>query len=501
MRSGTPAEASRDVATRRSYPGGSAGVIWAPVFLFLVPTTAYYTWLICLNYGDFLNVPYQGTSLFRPVFYGRALNSMLLHLLHGTFDVDPRTIGPEGFVRNGLTYAYFGIALALFRAPFLAFRDFATTDYTRFSCLVAVSAMGAFNLASLLTVWRAVGRPERRPLLVILALVLLFGGAQIQFLMASLWQEATLWGAALAAAFVYLVVGGYYSRRGFTAGRLAGLAAVAGLCLLTRVSTALGLYVALGLLMLQLLWQEWRDGRPLRLLGAIILGPVIPAGLILLGFVAIAGFVNYQRWGNPLAFTGDMDSYLLARPEWSALLARYGSFNIVRLGYGLAYYFVPVWASRTPDGTLLWSAFQHRTICSVELPPASFLLSDPLIVGLAVFALVQLVANREALNRAIAVPVLAGLFVPIGLMLTFNSMAFRYRLEFYPFFDLCAFLGFAVLVSRPKTPLLIPSAAAAILGIVASHGLWILYVLGRFGDASERLAGMGVISFYGSMFH
>ena len=39
----------------------------------------------------------------------------------------------------------------------------------------------------------------------------------------------------------------------------------------------------------------------------------------------------------------------------------------------------------------LWSAFQHRTIYSVELPPASFFLSDPLLVGLAVFALVQLV--------------------------------------------------------------------------------------------------------------
>ncbi len=355
--------------------------------------------------------------------------------------------------------------------------------------------MGAFNLASLLIIWRAVGRPERRPLLVIVAVALLFGGAQIQFLMASLWQEATLWAAALAAAFVYLVVRGYFSERGFTAGLLAWLAAAAGLCLITRVSTALGLYLALGLLMLQLLWQEWRAGRSLRLLGQMI-----PGAAILLVFIAVAGFVNYQRWGDPLAFTGTMDSYLMTTPEWSALLDRYGIFNIVRLGYGLAYYFVPAWAISTSDGTLLWSAFQHRTIFSVELPPASFFLSDPLIVGLTVFALVQLVTNREALNRAIAVPVLAGLVVPIALMLTFNGMAFRYRLEFYPFFDLCAFLGFAVLVSRPKAPPLIPAAAAAIVGVVASHGLWILYVISRFGDATKRLAGMDVISFYSSLF-
>ena len=96
---------------------------------------------------------------------------------------------------------------------------------------------------------------------------------------------------------------------------------------------------------------------------------------------------------------------------------------------------------------------------------------------------------------------LAGLVVPIALMLTFNGMAFRYRLEFYPFFDLCAFLGFAVLVSRPKQPPLIPSAAAAIVSVVASHGFWVLYVLSRFGDATKRLAGMDVVTFYSSMFH
>src|SRR5437870_50181 len=294
MRSGTPAEAVRDAAPRRSCASGSAGATWATVLLWLVPATAYYATLICLNLGDFLKGPYQGSVLFSPVFYGLALNSMLLHLVQGTFDIDPATIGPEGFVRNGLTYTYFGIALALIRAPFLAFRDFASTDYTRLSCLAAASVMGAFNLASLLTVWRAVGRPERRPLLVIVAVALLFGGAQIQFLMASLWQEATLWAAALAAAFVYLVVRGYFSERGFTSGLLTGLAAAAGLCLITRVSTALGLYLALGLLMLQLLWQEWRAGRPLRLLGQMI-----PAAAVLLAFVAVAGFVNYQRWGNP----------------------------------------------------------------------------------------------------------------------------------------------------------------------------------------------------------
>jgi hypothetical protein len=486
------------VRQHQSLPG-STGATWGMTLLCLVPLTAYYGLLICLNLGDFLKGPYQGPGLFRPVNYGLTFNSMLLHLLQGTFDVDPQTIGLEGSVRDGLTYSYFGIAPALIRLPFLMVRDFASTDFTRLSCLVAVSVMGAFNLASVLTVWRTVGRPERSLFVVIVALAMLIGGAQIQFLMASIWQEVTLWAAALASGFVYLVIHSYFSQRGFTARVLAGLAAVAGLCLLTRVSTALGLYLALGLLMLSLAWRALRTAGPGRRRLAM-LAPFIPAAAILGVFVATAGLVNYQRWGHPLAFAADMQSYLLASPDRLARDAQYGQFNIIRVGYALAYYFVPVWAIPTADGNFLWSAFQQRTIDAVELPPGSFFISDLVLITLTVFALAQLVRQREAINRAIAVPVLAGLFVPIVLILTYSSMTFRYRLEFYPFFDLCGFLGFGVLLSRPKKPPLAGFAVAAIVGVIASHGLWVLYALGRYGDASDKLGGMDLISFYRSFF-
>lgn len=44
-------------------------------------------------------------------------------------------------------------------------------------------------------------------------------------------------------------------------------------------------------------------------------------------------------------------------------------------------------------------------------------------------------------------------------------------------------------------------AAAAITGVVASHVLWVVYMLTPFGNAGDRLAGMNVISFYSSLLH
>jgi hypothetical protein len=481
-------DAVRSHRRRWGYLYRSAAMTWVIVLLCLAPAVSYYAVLISLGFPSF----------FTPAVHGLTFNQMLVSLLHGSFDVDPLTVGTEGRVHNGLTYSYFGIVPALLRLPFLGSANFASTDFTRLSCIAAVGVMAGFKVASVLTVWRAAGRPDRpdRPELpALFAIAILFGGPQIQFLRSVIYEEVLLWAVALASAFVYFVIRGYYSEEGFTARLLALLAATAGLCLLTRVSTALGLYIALGLLMLQLSWHALRPDGP---------GPraalvrLLPAGAILCVFLMIAGFINYERWGNPLVFAGESD--VPASSDSLGLAGEFGRFNIIRLGYALAYYFVPVWAMQTADGSLVWSAFAHRTIYAVELPPSSFFISDPLLIGLTIFALVQLARHRNVVNRRIAVPVLAGLFVPILLILTFSSMTFRYRLEFYPFFDLCAFLGFGILMARPENPPLRSFAVAAIGGVVTAHALWLLYMLTPLGDASALLGGMDVISLYRSEF-
>ena len=57
-----------------------------------------------------------GFNLFKPIELagsGMTFNSMLEHLLHGEFDVDPTAVAFEGVVRDGKTYTYFGILPAL----------------------------------------------------------------------------------------------------------------------------------------------------------------------------------------------------------------------------------------------------------------------------------------------------------------------------------------------------------------------------------------------------
>lgn len=477
------------IAASRADRGSRANTIALVALLSVIPAGLYYAMLLALGSAHFL----------APVPHGLTFNSMLLHLLDGTFDVDPQAIGDEGALRNGLTYTYFGVVLALLRLPLLWTTDFATTDFTRLSCLAAVSVMALFKVGSALTVWRANPVRERATLATFLIISILIGGPQIQFLRASIYQEVVSWAAAFGAAFVYVVLRGYYSPQGFTASRLAALAAIAGLCMLTRASTGLGLYLAFSLLCLALLWR----GLPGDRRGwTTMLGRLAAPALIAAAFAVVAGIVNYYRWGSPLLFT-DPQTHLWAMlhaPDRLRRAQEYGAFNIVRMGYALAYYFVPVWVLRGSDGELLWSAFQHRTINSVELPPSSFFVSDPLILALAIFALIQLIRDRRVIDRTVAVPVLAGLAVPIALILTFISMTFRYRMEFYPFLDFCGFLGFGVLLSRMQRPPARSFVAAALLGVVASHALWFLYMLSPFGSADELMHGMDIASFYTSWF-
>lgn len=461
--------------------------VWAIALLCLLPAACYYALLLSLG----------STGFFDPLPHGLTFNSMLLHLLQGRFDVDPAAIGDEGFLRDGATYAYFGVFPALFRAAFLGLRDFASIDFTRLSCLAAVCLMAFFKLLAALTVGRRAAGERGGIVLVLLALTLLAGGAQIHFLRPSIFQETGLWADAFAAVFIYFAVRGLLLQTGFTPRLLTGMAAAAGLCLLTRVSTALGLYVALGLLWLVLAWRTWRAGSP-RVELVRLCRPI----LVLVCFAAVTAFINYRRWANPLTFV-DMTAQILAltqHPDRLVRVREYGEFNPIRLLYGLQYYFLPLGLWRGGSGELLWEQFQERTIDFIELPPGSLLLSEPLLIGLAIYGLARLRRQKVLPRPELAIPLLAGLLVPIVLIVTAIAMTFRYRLEFYPFLELCAFIGLAFVLTKARPPrrLLL---AGAMVSIASAHVFWLLYMLSPFGQASDVLGDVGALDFYARLLH
>jgi len=455
-----------------------AAVLWR-----LIPAAGYYA--LILTIGSF--------RLFDPVNLGLTFNSMLLHMLQGRFDVDPTAIGAEGFLHGSAVYAYFGVFPALFRALLLWLPHFATTDFTRLACLSAVVAGAAAKLMSVQMMWRHGG--ARAPSLLLAAMItaILMSGPQIEFLRPSIYQEVELWAGAFSALFVYLVLRGLSAEDGFSPSLLNAMAITAGLCLLTRVSNALGLYVAFGLIWLCVARRAFVGRRPLGWLA-------VPLAVIL-GFVAVTALINLARWGNPLVFADfsqalSNDQY----PGRFARMQRYGEFNLARIGYGLSYYFAPLWALGGAAGSLSRPGLEGGfvTYC-VELPPSSFFVSDPLLIVLCCLGIVQALRSKTE-RRDLLAAAGTGLAVPVVLMLTAFSMTFRYRMEFYPFFELFAFLGFGRLAGHPTGRAPVFVLVGALSGVVTAHALWLLYMLSPFGPVENVVGSFGIGEFYRSLF-
>jgi hypothetical protein len=442
-----------------------------------------------------------------PLCLGLTFNSMLEHLLRGRFDVAPETVGLEGFLRDGRIYAYWGMFPALLRLPLLFIPNGLTFDVTPLSCVLATCAAATIKLLTLRQVARSThGAADW--VVALFALVIVLSGAQITFLRASLYQEVCLWAGVWAALFVYFAVR-CVVRDHFDRGNLCSMAFAAGFSLNTRVSVAVGLYAGLTFLVIVLAIRSlvklssqrmnsqcWRN--------TTIVRDLLPTFLILLIFAAIAGIINFYRWGHPLVFA-DFSLYIYNKdfPDRLPRTETFGLFNILRVPLGLIYYFVPVWVVQRTDGKLMFEEYQTRLLDAVELPPSSFLLTDAFLVLLVAYACWILITSRELSSGdrfglgAIGV----GLGLPWLLMLTAISMNFRYRIDFYPLLEFGAFVAL-VLAARFK---LIPSGgrakgllfASVALSIVASHLVYTLYILSNFGPAIGFLR-QGVVHYYGS---
>jgi hypothetical protein len=417
----------------------------------------------------------------RTVAWNLTFNSMLAHLMQGRFDVDPKIVGwEEGFLRNGLTYSYFGIWPALLRLPLWIFRRM-DVDLTLPSCVAAVCLAGFAKVRAVLLVRRkSPPNPIAAWAVGLMLAYLLLGGCGISQLNASIYEEVIQWAYAFASVFVYFAVKGIVNRS-FSVGTLCWMALCAGLALNTRVSGGIGLILAFALLLITLAAYPVAapdsnsapssDSAPnldsnltrptaaksfIRALAAR--RTILPAA-ILSFFMAVSGTVNYFRWGNPVTFA-NWDLYL----DWSAwpgssawwlspVLSRmhaYGAFNIVRIPFNLVYYFCPFWVLHATDTDALLNSRWGRTMTGIEIPPSSFFLTD-----LFAFCFIALLAvafwRRRSLKISQAarwsVAVGIGLLAPCVLMLTAMWVAYRYRTEFYPEFEFLAILGLYLTVT------------------------------------------------------
>jgi hypothetical protein len=91
--------------------------------------------------------------------------------------------------------------------------------------------------------------------------------------------------------------------------------------------------------------------------------------------------------------------------------------------------------------------------------------------------------------------------VPALLMLMAAGMSFRYRMDFYPLFELCGFVGFASMIGSPTARGRVMFAVAAVAGIVTAHAVWLISELSPMGPAQIVMGPLGIVDFYRSMFH
>lgn len=458
------------------------------VGLLLLLATAWYAALLTNGHFDLLRT---GSTL------DKTFNSMLAHLLQLKFDVDPTIVGKEGFQRDGRVYAYWGPLLSIFRLPLLLLPAGLDIDITPLSSLIAVSVAAAIKLATLRIVFKtSPATPLHRVLYWALVVTILLSGPQIEFLRPSIYQEVCLWAGTFAAIFVCCAVQGIL-RRESSATLLIIMALAAGLALLTRVSTGITLCTALFLMACAILIEN-RDnslierGRKL----------TIPL-LILLAAIVVTGAVNYMRWGNPTVFA-DYSLYLMNSefPDRLVRTKEYGLFNFARIPLGIVYYFFPIWILQDENGKLLLQDLQYQLLDATELPPSTFFLTDPLLLGLCATAIWLTYAQRRAntINIVQTCAVAIGLSIAPILMLTAISMNFRYRIEFYPLIEFGAFIGAALLGRRQlthntSTRIRIGVLVAMFTGVIASHAILALYKVSDFGPGIDYMRN-GASAYY-----
>ena len=403
------------ISVRRwAWIGTAAAVVW-----FWLVATGFQPWDL------FARGPF--TSDFYDV-QARALS-------RGHLDVPVDVVGIEGFVVDGKTHVYFGLAPALARLPIAAVTDALDGRLVVVSQMAGL-AVGALAAARLLA--KGAAEQDRRisPVLVGTFAFAVGAASPLLWLAARplVYHEAELWGAALALLGFERVVTWWSSR---STRDLLWAGGVAVLAAATRGSVGFGPAVALGVLALLLAWRrQW----------AVATWAAVAAGVPLVLYAA----VNLARFGHPLAIPFETQVFNdFSADRRAALAANDGTlFGLKFLPTTVLQYIRP--DTVRPDALLPWMSWgpPARVVGGVTFDTidraASLPVTAPWLLGLAVPG-VGLVLRRRVpfawcaclIGGAVAaLPTLAIAFV-----------AQRYLADFLPPLVVAAALGVPAVVA------------------------------------------------------
>lgn len=432
-------------------------------------TLLYYAFILTNGTFDF----------FAPEALGEVFNNMALNLLRGDFSVDPKLVGVEGMVRDGKTYVYFGIFPALLRLPLVPILNLETILVSRVSVMLALAISLILQVKTWLLVYATMPSTAvcRHALLIVVASLFCSSPYVLLASNASIYHEPISWAAAAVSLFNYCLVGAALSGGRASRPALYLMAIAAGSCILMRVTVAIGLYIALGALIVADLIQTYRDDQErdrstamLRLALKRSFGPLIVLGAFGLAYLA----VNNERWGDPLR-SAYYEGYspIQDRSERRRAFEEFGVFDYRRIPAAIQYYAIGSWRLGELLISLMGTKFDW-----VERPYGSMLLMSPVFIALSMAGMSKTAAllRKNGRDYWIIVTGLLAEAVPLVLLLSFMALTLRYRMDCWAFISLAAIPGFQILVpyieklsSGIKRTLLGVTWLGVIVGVLASH--------------------------------
>jgi hypothetical protein len=399
-------------------------------------------------------------DLFQPQFLWKAYNHYFLSMLDGRLDLPVEAIGKEGGYFNSKAYMYYGLLPVIVRAILYPFVDLTQTPVSYFSVLFFTLIGHVALQVSLINVYLKNKSADRHQLsywmLIAVSCILWFGSASFMISQnATLYHEPYAVSLCLANIYLALLLKDGFFLQQHQSISLLPYALLAGLCIHGRMPTALTLYLVTGILILV---QTVR----IRKSAGLNIGPFSvvmqsmrsfwPALLIMGAFGLSILWLNYAKYGNPLAFMGGNYGYFFLEgfSDRRCNIVPTSEFsNILRIIPNLAVYL-------TASTDLHWSLTWHLAtgFGRLEIPLVPLILLWPLPIFCFLYLLVNLLKGLKNTTNRILLLGLLLFSVGAFFQLKYATITHRYSAELWlPLWISLLFLWFK-LMNNPSKSLL-----------------------------------------------